>query len=125
MLVGRKYSYVNREFCYPIPSNHRHIVNLAIEIEPRYRKGKAAGFLKEAVMLRLKAEGFERVLGGIEITNSSSLSLARHFEFRQVRRVRVRKMLGLRWMTVLDSGQEAPLPRLRTGVSRGGSLSKA
>ncbi|MFO0768787.1 MAG: hypothetical protein U0231_18860 [Nitrospiraceae bacterium] len=113
MLVGRQYSPVNREFCYPIPPDDRHIVNLAIEVEPRYRGGKAAGFLKETVMLRLKDEGFKRVLGGIETLNHSSLALARHFEFRQVRRVRVQKVLGMRWVTVLDAEHQGPIQRER------------
>ncbi|MGB4066615.1 MAG: GNAT family N-acetyltransferase [Nitrospira sp.] len=111
MLVGRKYSFVNREFCYPIPSDQRHIVNLAIEVEPRYRAGKAAGFLKEAVMLQLKQEGFERVLGGIETTNHGSLALARHFDFHQVRRVCVRKVFGIRWVTILEAEKHVSLQR--------------
>jgi len=120
MLVGRKYSPVNREFCYPIPPDERHIVNLAIGVDPRYRGGKAAGFLKEAVMLQLKQEGYERVLGGIETVNHGSLALARHFEFQQVRRVRVQKVLGIRWVTVLEKGHHVPLQRERgKRLSRG------
>lgn len=111
MLVGRKYSLVNRECYYPVPSDARHIVNLAVEVEPRCRGGKAAGFLKEAVMLQLKVEGFERVLGRIGIVNHSSLVLDQHLDSHQVRRVRVQRMFGIRWATVLGAECHTSLQR--------------
>lgn len=96
MVVGRRYRPVNEAYRYPISAGEKELVNFSIVIVPAYRKGKAAGVLKEKVMLKLKEEGYEKMLGAIDLSNRPSLSLAFHFGFKEVKRVRLQRILFIR-----------------------------
>lgn len=92
MLVGQRCRVITERVRYQVEVGEKDIVNFDIFIFPPYRKSKAAGALKEAVMLKLRDEGYHRMLGAIDVTNRPSLSLARHFGFHEVKRVRIDRL---------------------------------
>jgi L-amino acid N-acyltransferase YncA len=110
MLVGKSYSIVNKRYQYPILAGEKELVNFSIVIVPAYRKGRAAGTLKERVMLKLKEEGYEKMLGAIDILNRSSLSLAFHFGFKEVKRVRLQRILFIRRRLERKTSSSSPIP---------------
>ena len=111
MLVGKRYRPVNEGYQYPIVgSEKKELAAFNIEIVPSYRKGKAAGILEERVMLKLKEEGYEKMLGAIDVLNRPSLSLAFHLGFKEVKRVRLQKILFLKRSREIKSSASSPTP---------------
>lgn len=115
MLLGKKCQWISREYLYDVAVGEKELVAFDIFVFPAYRKGGAAGALEEKVLLKLKEEGYNKVLGSIDALNKPSISLARHIGYKEVKRVYLMKLFFLKYKKDKKPVPEGPVPLQRSG----------